>query len=163
MSRTFRHRLRVRYGECDPQGVVFNANYFAYFDIALTELWREAIGPYTALIESGTDMVVAEARARFLAPAGFDDELDFELVVTRLGNTGMTTHTVVRRDETIVVEGEMRHVFVDPATKRKRPIPDEVRRRLEPYVVEGPAKAAGEGTAEGSQAPATDRAEAPAR
>jgi acyl-CoA thioesterase FadM len=37
MGEPFRHRLRVRYHECDPQGVVFNANYLAYFDIALIE------------------------------------------------------------------------------------------------------------------------------
>src|SRR5438445_11818897 len=29
------HRLRVRYGECDPQGVVFSAHFLAYFDIGL--------------------------------------------------------------------------------------------------------------------------------
>ena len=38
------HVLRVRFGECDPQGIVFNAHYVAYFDVALTELWREALG-----------------------------------------------------------------------------------------------------------------------
>src|SRR3712207_6949070 len=46
VSRAFVHRLRVRYSECDPQGVVFNAHFVTYFDIALTELWREANGPY---------------------------------------------------------------------------------------------------------------------
>ena len=30
----------MRYHECDVQGVVFNANYFAYFDVALTEFMR---------------------------------------------------------------------------------------------------------------------------
>ena len=44
MGAPFRHRIRVRWNECDPQGVVFNANYLAYFDVALTELWREAAG-----------------------------------------------------------------------------------------------------------------------
>src|SRR6266511_2866863 len=29
-------KLRVRYGECDPQGVVFNAHFLAYFDDELT-------------------------------------------------------------------------------------------------------------------------------
>ena len=29
-----RHRLRVRYSDCDPQGVLFNANYLTYFDDA---------------------------------------------------------------------------------------------------------------------------------
>ena len=40
----FVHEIRVRYGECDPQGIVFNANYLAYFDVAFTELWRAAVG-----------------------------------------------------------------------------------------------------------------------
>ena len=44
MSDPFRHRLRVRYNECDPQGVVFNANYLTYFDLTMGELWRELGG-----------------------------------------------------------------------------------------------------------------------
>ena len=40
MPRSFVHRLRVGYSECDPQGVVSNTLYVTYFDIALTELWR---------------------------------------------------------------------------------------------------------------------------
>jgi acyl-CoA thioester hydrolase len=131
----------VRFVECDQQGVVFNAHYLMYFDVALTELWREALGPYGEMLESGTDMVVAEARARYLAPAGFDDEIDVEVRVARLGVTGMTTRLTVRRHDTVAVEGEMRHVFIDPATKAKKPIPDEIRRGLEPFVEEAPEPA----------------------
>ena len=65
----FVHRLRVRYHECDAQGVVFNANHFAYFDVALTELWRAAFGSYGAMLEQGLDLVVAEVTARFRRPA----------------------------------------------------------------------------------------------
>lgn len=141
MSRAFTHRLRVRYGECDQQGVVFNAHYLMYFDVALTELWREALGAYGDMLEGGTDMVVAEARARYLAPAGFDEEIDVEVSVARLGVTGMTTRMAVRRGETTVVEGDMRHVFIDPVTKAKKPIPEDIRRGLAPFVEE-PAEAA---------------------
>jgi acyl-CoA thioester hydrolase len=139
VSDAFTHRLRVRYSECDPQGVVFNAHYVTYFDIALTELWREAIGPYADMVEAGADMVVAEARVRYLAPAGFDEVLEIAVVPTRLGTTGMTTTMRVDRDGTLVAEGDMRHVFVDTATGTKRPIPDDVRRGLEPYLRRGDA------------------------
>ena len=61
----FRHRLRVRYVECDAQGVVFNAHYLAYFDIGITELWREALGSYQDMLDAGVDVVVAEAGVRF--------------------------------------------------------------------------------------------------
>ena len=37
MSAPFVHRLRVRFGECDPQCVVFNSNWLMYFDVAFIE------------------------------------------------------------------------------------------------------------------------------
>src|SRR5205807_350743 len=49
MGEPFEHKLRVRYVECDPQGVVFNSHYLAYFDINITELWRTAFGGYRAM------------------------------------------------------------------------------------------------------------------
>ncbi len=130
------YKLRVRYGECDPQGVVFNAHYFAYFDIALTEAWRELFGPYSEMYERGTDMVVAEARARFLGGARFDDELELHWWVTRLGTTAMSTRIDVVRDGTSLVEGELRHVFVEAGTTDKKPIPPEIRAPLERYLTE---------------------------
>jgi acyl-CoA thioester hydrolase len=135
MSRTFSMQLRVRYGECDPQGVVFNANYFAYFDVVLTEAWREAIGPYNDMIEEhDTDLVVAEANARYLGPARFDELLDLEWRISRLGSTSITTRIDVSVDGRPVVEGTMRHVFIEPATKEKKEMPPEIMAAFEPYV-----------------------------
>jgi acyl-CoA thioester hydrolase len=133
-GKVFKHTLRVRYGECDPQGVVFNANYVAYFDIILTELWREALGRYQDMVDAGTDMVVAELNVRFLGPARFDDEVDFEARLTRLGETAMSTHIDATTNGQPVVQGDVRHVFIDPATKTKTPMPDEIRTALEPYL-----------------------------
>ena len=130
MGASHSHRIRVRYGECDPQGVVFNAHYFAYFDIALTELWREVLGGYTTMMEEGVDLVVAEATARYKAPARFDDELDLEVEVTRAGTTSMATSLRIRRDGELLVEGEMVHVFIDRAALTKTPIPDSIRSAL---------------------------------
>jgi acyl-CoA thioester hydrolase len=130
----FVHRLRVRFHECDPQGVVFNAHYFAYFDIALTEMWREAFGSYGEVVAGGTDVVVVEASASFRAPARFDDELDVELGIERLGTTSMTMATAIRRDGELLVDGRIVHVFVDTATMAKQAIPNELRSGLAPYA-----------------------------
>src|ERR1700761_2088408 len=61
----FRHELRIRYGECDAQGIVFNANFLAYVDVALTEIWRATMGSYDALLATGVDTVVGECNLRF--------------------------------------------------------------------------------------------------
>lgn len=128
---TFSHPLRVRYGECDPQGIVFNANYLMYFDVAFTELWRAALGPWADMTEKGLDAVVAEANVRFRAPARFDDEVELRCAVTRLGTTSMTTEITVVRNEETLVEGWLRHVIVDRATWAKTEIPDWIREGFE--------------------------------
>ena len=139
MARSFSHRLRVRYSECDPQNVVFNSHYVAWFDVLMTELWREIPGGYAGMMDSGTDMVVAEVNVRYLDGARFDDEVELRATVTRMGATGMTTRIEVRRDGDPLAEGQLRHVFIDVATKDKKRIPDDVRAALEPYLTEAAA------------------------
>src|SRR3954451_21467983 len=124
MPRNFRHRLRVRYGECDPQGIVFNANYLLYFDVAFTELWREAVGPWGEMTSRGYDAVVAEARLAFRAPARFDDELDLQLRIANLGGSSIATALEVLRGDDLVVEGELRHVVLSTQTWRPARMPD---------------------------------------
>ena len=136
VSDVFRHRIRVRYGECDLQGVVFNATWLAYFDVVITELWRDRVGDYMDMIDRGVDMVVAEAGVRFRAPARFDDVVEFELRVARLGETSFSSAIDAKVDGRTVVEGAMRHVFVDAGTNSKCPIPGYVREGLQPLVAE---------------------------
>jgi acyl-CoA thioester hydrolase len=132
----FVHHLRVRYNECDAQGHVFNANYLVYFDVTLTELWREALGSYEALTADGLDLVVAEVGVRFRAPARFDDELDITLEVERLGNTSMVSAVGIAREGDTLAEGRIVHIFVRAdRLGEKVPIPDHVQRRLRRYVI----------------------------
>ncbi len=133
MSGPFVHELRVRYGECDPQGIVFNANYLLYFDVAVTELWREALGSWDAMVRRGVDVVVAEANLRFIAPARFDDQLALRARVARFGTTSMTTEIAVARDGDVLVEGWLRQVFVDAQTWQKTAIPAWAREGLERF------------------------------
>ena len=135
MGEPFRHRMRVRYHECDPQGVVFNANYLAYCDICLTELWRESVEGYAGMAAKGIDVVVAEARIRFLAPLRFDEEFEVQLGIRQLGRTSMELELKFERDGEPIAETEMAQVFIELEHGEKIPIPDEIRRGLEPYVI----------------------------
>jgi acyl-CoA thioester hydrolase len=133
MGEQFRHTIRVRYNECDPQGHVFNANYLAYLDLAMTELWR-GLGGYTAMIDDGVDMVVAEVRLRYLASLGFDDEVELVVRSIALGNTSITSELAIERGGEAVAKGELRHVFVNTAEGGTAPIPAAVRAGLERYA-----------------------------
>jgi acyl-CoA thioester hydrolase len=132
VAESFRHRLRVRYNECDPQGVVFNANYLTYFDLTMSELWRE-LGGYQEMVDAGVDMVVAEATIRYLAPLRFDDEFEVVARVIRLGDTSMTTELVIEDGGEPAAEGQLRHVFIESGGGPPAPIPDSIRAGLSAY------------------------------
>ncbi len=143
MGQPLSHHLRVRYAECDPQGVAFNSHYLVYFDTSLTELWRAAFGGYRAVMDRGLDVVVAEAQLRFRAPARFDELLTLEMSVTRLGETSITSAHRISREADLIVEGVMRHVLVDLSTLTKTPVPEWIREGLAPWTVEERQEPAG--------------------
>lgn len=134
MSAPFVHEFRVRWGECDPQGIVFNANYVSYFDDTIGALWRTAFGSYAAMTERGIDMVVAEVNLVYRASARPEEMLQVEARIERLGETSMITLMRVMREEELLVEGRIRHVFVDNGNWGKTPIPDWLREGLGPYL-----------------------------
>jgi acyl-CoA thioester hydrolase len=139
MGTAFMHPLRVRFAECDPQGIVFNAHYVAYFDVALTELWREALGSWAAMVDRGVDAVVAEVNVRYRAPARSDDLLDLRVAVEGFGTTSLRTRVDVLRGGELLAEGRLRHVFVDAAAWTPVAAPDWMRTALAPYADGAPA------------------------
>jgi acyl-CoA thioester hydrolase len=138
MAERFVHQLRVRYGECDPQGIVFNANYLLYFDVAFTEMWREAVGPWQDMVQRGFDGVVAHAEIDFRSPARFDDALELPVRVLRLGRTAITTEVDVMRGAELLVAMRLRHVCVTapsgPEPIRKMPWPEDIRAGLSRFL-----------------------------
>lgn len=128
----FAHRLRVRWGETDPQGIVFNPNYLVYADVALTEFWRSSGIDYANMARSlGVDTFMVNANADYFGSAVFDDELDIGLRVERLGRSSMSYLFCVFRGEESLVAGALTYVFATVGAERKpMPIPDEARTLL---------------------------------
>lgn len=131
--------LRVRYHECDGQGIVFNAHYLAYVDMASFEVEKALFGSHDAFLATGVDVVVAESNLRFRAPCRYDDDLVVAAYLAHLGTTSMGYEFEIRRDGLITTEVRVRYVFVDPATLRKTEPPASVR---EVYAAHLPAPTA---------------------
>ena len=124
-------QLRVRFQECDPQRVVFNAHYQAYADMNVFEFWRETMGDYyDAVVGRGVDTVVVTSEGRYFAPARFDDLLDLEGFVSHVGTTSFEFSTRIFRDGELLTLVKLRYVFVDPETGAKKVPPDDIRELL---------------------------------
>ncbi len=124
--------LRVRYHECDPQGIIFNAHFLAYFDMAIGEVLREQYGNYRTMTAAGVDLVVAEVQVRFLAASSYDDVLDVHVAIEHLGNTSVVAGFRVTRESDEIAEATIRYVFIDPKTGQKTTPPAHIRQALEP-------------------------------
>ena len=118
-------KVRVRYAETDQMGVVYHANYLIWFEVGRVELIRQIGLDYRSMEqEEGALIAVVEARARYKAPARYDDEL---VIRTRLasvrGSIVRFGYEVVRAlDDTVLCEGETVHLVVG-RDMRRRPMP----------------------------------------
>jgi len=132
MTGHFRYYLRVRYGECDAQKVVFNARYADYIDLATTEFVR-ALGFGEALASGSLDYQLVKLVVEWKAPARYDQVLELSVYATRLGKTSFTLAMEFRiagRPE-IIVTAETVNVVVEAHTLRKTPLPPDFRAALE--------------------------------
>ncbi len=132
METPFEFRLRVRYAECDAQGVVFNARYGDYADLAMNEYIRTLFGDYQKLLDRDVDIQVVSMTLNWQAPARFDDVLCARVSPGRVGNTSFGVKVDFHRYgcETSICSGELVYVVVSPASLTKQPVPHFVRSAL---------------------------------
>ena len=128
----FCHTLRVRWAEVDRQGIVFNGNYFLYFDVAVAEYWR-AIGiryPQEYVDVYGTDVFAVKATAEYHGSATYDDLLDIGCRVGRIGRSSLQFVLGVWRGEEHITSGELIYVNADPKTRKSAQWPEAFRKAL---------------------------------
>jgi acyl-CoA thioester hydrolase len=133
----FHHEMRVRFAECDMQGVVFNAHYLAYVDDAMGRWMATFERPY---IELGWDCMVVHAEIDWQGSARYDDIVEIECAVVRWGTTsfvvGYDLHARPGGGERgidcrPVCRVELTYIGVVPGTTEKMPPPDEFKRALD--------------------------------
>lgn len=124
--------LRVRYGECDAQQVVFNARYADYIDIAMTEYFRSAVGGFQALLEKGLDNQVVSLNIDWHSSAKFDDVLAVAVTSTKVGNTSYSFEILITdfTSQKLIAKSNITYVMVDTQHYQKTPVPDWLREKL---------------------------------
>ena len=134
----YQQRIRVRYGECDMQRVVFNANYFVYCDDVVDSWTRTALadelkaaGSATDLHAIGFDFMLKNTNLTWHAPVRFGDVLDMDARVSRWGNTSFDVSINGSVDGESRFDAVITYVSIDPVSQRPAPVPDVVKVALE--------------------------------
>lgn len=127
----FSYYLRVRYGECDAQKVVFNSRYGDYVDLAVAEFLR-ALGFEKELQTAELDYQLVKQTTEWRAPARFDQVLEISVAAEHLGTTSFTLQTEFRiaGSDAVIAAAETVYVHVDTHTLTKSPLPTHLRAAL---------------------------------
>jgi len=126
----FLHPMRVRWAEADMQGVVFNANYLLFFDVASTEYYRQVCGGNRDLLKSVFDrLYVVKSTIEYLQPAHFDDELLVGVKTERIGRSSMTVNFGIFREGQHLIRGENVYVYAEDG--RSMALPEDFKARIE--------------------------------
>ena len=136
----YRHfsEITTRWADNDAYGHVNNAQYYSYFDTAISGY----------LLGSGLDFkagpqmgLCAESHCRYLSELSFPDRIDAGLRVEHLGRTSVRYGIGLFRagEAAAAAEGWFVHVFVDRASRRPAAFTPELRAALEQILVETPA------------------------
>lgn len=126
---------RVEWGDCDPAGIVFNPQFFRWFDHGTTMLYEAAGWPKQAMLErfGGAGCPLVETSASFRAPCRYGDDVEITTAVAELGRASFTIRHTLTLDGEVRVEGVEKRVWTvhDPERGlRSAPLPDELAARF---------------------------------
>ncbi|HSK15606.1 MAG TPA: thioesterase family protein [Gaiellaceae bacterium] len=122
----FHTDLRVRFSETDAQGVVHNAVYLVWFEIARIAYLARFEGGYKGLVEQGVDATTAEAHVRYRDGARFDDALRVHVRARDLRGARFRFEYAIERTSEppgLVADGWTAHACVNAQTLRPTRMP----------------------------------------
>ena len=124
---------RIRYYELDPQGIMHNANYLAFYDQAVVEYFRHLDYDYEKEIEeTNKDFHTVQVVVQYNKPLYFDDEIEIGLKIKDVGNTSMTwiMGMFIKGTGELASASEIVHVYTDMKTSKPTTITDDLKKKL---------------------------------
>ena len=131
---------RVLWGDVDAARIIFYGSYVRFFGIAETELFRAVGMPYGKVFDE-LDIWLPRVHLEcdFHRAAQLDDLLEVSVYVGNIGRTSLRLNFEVRRKRDGEIEPDLIATahFVLVSARRDTlepvPVPEELRRALEPY------------------------------
>jgi len=136
---SFSTQIRIRFGHCDPAGIVFYPRYAEMFNEVVEDWCREALGLSFTEIHRGRGwgLPCVHLEIDYRIPSRLGDLLSAALFVRRIGRSSIHMEiTLSAPDGERRVDGRLVVVLTDAESWRSVPIPDDLRARIESSVSE---------------------------
>jgi acyl-CoA thioester hydrolase len=126
--------VKIRFCETDALGHVNNTSYFIYLEEARIRLFEE--------LGYGSDVkewhfILASTKCDFVNQAFFGQTLKIETNVSKIGNKSFQiVHRILdEKTGTLIALGDSTIVYFNFITQKSEPIPDDLRKQLERYLI----------------------------
>ncbi len=132
----FKLQMRVAYRDVTAGNHVYHSRYLDWLEIARNEAFREMGCPLLALQGRGVMLPVVECSLRHHGFARYDDLVEIQTGVARLGGAQATFDYRVLREGALLAEARTRHAIVNAAEKPIR-MPPDLRDALARHLLPG--------------------------
>lgn len=113
-------QIRVRYEDTDQMGFVYYGNYFTWFEVGRTELFRDLGITYKSFEERGIFLPVTEVECKYKSAAKYDELVTVKTCITRLRPSRIHfDYQIISEEGQVLAYGSTGHAFVD---KTGRPV-----------------------------------------
>ena len=121
---------RLRFSDCDAQGIVYNPTYLVYWDDAFTD-YMDAIGcPWNFMVANGDDVVLARTEIDYRRSARMGQVVSTTARVVGIGRSSITFEYLTTESGETVVEGRQVQVIVDHETMQPKAVPAYLRKMI---------------------------------
>ena len=111
-SKVFVHPVQLRWGECDPAGIIFYPTYFLWFDAAAWSMFAQVGYHAKRMRAEHLAMPLVAAGCEFKHPAEQQDRAEVRSRILRWGGKSFVIgHDVVREDGTLLATGSETRVW----------------------------------------------------
>jgi acyl-CoA thioester hydrolase len=118
----------IRFGDLDPQGHVNNTVFATFFETGRVTLLRERDN---ALNAPGMTSVLAQLDISFLRELHWPGSVEIGTGIVAIGRSSFTFLQAIFHEGACAATGRATMVMIDAASRRARPLPQEIVARLE--------------------------------
>ena len=127
----------IRFHHCDPAGIVFYPQYFVLFNELVEDWFNQGLGVDFARfhVEQGLGVPMASIECRFLSPSKVGEMLHLSLSINRIGRSSLELNVTGTFGGETRVQATLTLVLAALKTMRSLPFPDDLRTRLERFLL----------------------------
>ena len=123
-------KIRIQFVDTDASGRIHYSAIFRYFEIMDHDFFRQIGYSYKEIFQLGLDMPRVHVECSYLGNIEYDDELEAQVLISKIGNSSFTLSFGFYKENVLVTKGSLTNVFIDRSTGKSVQIPESIRTEL---------------------------------